>query len=292
MKIFIIYFIFIFKLSFAISAAKALKPTSCALPKNEKIIIGCTHECGRFNTWALEKFAKNLGYKIELINLFKNDKNLSFKSVDGIIIPGGADIDPKYYIDKVKPEFKKYLSSILDYTNYTEIGKHRDEFEFSLLENYFKDNESKNRPILGICRGMQALSVSQGIPLYGDIRKELSIKNRRYTIDLVTVTKENSLLSKVMKEKEFRAVELHHQGINLEYFTKNRDDWPHIDITSLSNDERIVESIEFKNRPILGVQFHPEYTFGQVRENIFTWILTKSCLHKLMTLKNNNKDVL
>ena len=182
----------------------------------------------------------------------------------------------------VTPEFRAYLESIKHYTKYTKTGKHRDRFEFGLLEKYFANPKARYQPILGICRGMQVLTASQGIPLYGDIKKELGIENRRYTLDKITITNSESLMAELIRKKRFRAVELHHQGLNIAYFNKHRSSWPHLEVTSLSNSNKIAESLEFYNRPILGVQFHPEYTFGRTRRSIFKWILKRSCFNKVM----------
>ena len=251
----------------------------CKLPKDETLVIGCTNYCGRFNRWAVRWYAKRLGYKVKIVNLRSKNQTMDYTQVDGILIPGGSDIDPKWYIDKVTPEMKEYLEGIKHLTNYSNIGKVRDEFEFGLLEDYFANPESKYQPVLGICRGMQVLTVSQGIPLYVDIKHELGIKNRRYTLDKVKVINEESLLKEVVGRSSFRAVELHHQGLNIDYFNKHKSNWPNLEVTSLSNGNKIAESLEFYDRPILGVQFHPEYTFGKVRRGIFKWLLKRACFN-------------
>lgn len=258
----------------------------CKLPKSETLKIGCTNYCGRFNTWGLKKYARRMGYKLKLVNLRTNKQSIDYTQVDGVIIPGGSDIDPKWYKDAVTLEMKKHIESIEQYANYTRIGRIRDEFEFNFLKDYFADQQSKTQPILGICRGMQVLTVSQGIPLYVDIKKELGISNRIWKIDKIYHTKKSSLLKELIPKKRFRAVELHHQGLNIAYFNKHKEKWPYLDITSVSNKGLIAESLEFKDRPILGVQFHPEYTFGKVRKGIFKWLLNRACINHQI---NNRK---
>ncbi len=257
----------------------------CKLPPGETLTIGCTNYCGRFNRWGLRWYAKKLGYKLNIVNLRSKRQTIDYTQVDGVLIPGGSDIDPKWYISKVTPEFGEYLEGIKHLTKFTKIGKIRDEFEFDLVQKYFSNPKQRYQPILGICRGMQVLTVSQGIPLYVDIKTELGIKNRKYTIDQITITKPESLLAELVGRTKFRGVELHHQGLNIDYFQKNRSNWPHLEVSALSNGNKIAESLEFYNRPVLGVQFHPEYMFGSARRGIYKWLLKRACFNKVMGKK-------
>lgn len=262
----------------------------CEMPRGEKLVIGCTNYCGKFNRWAIRWYAKQLGYKVKVVNLRSNKQSIDFTQVDGILIPGGSDIDPKWYKDRVSPEMKEHIEKYEHLTKLTNIGEKRDQFEFELVNKYFLNPNSKYQPILGICRGMQVLTASQGIPLYQDIKAELGIKNRIYTLDKVTVQNPESLISEVVGRAKFRAVELHHQGLNISYFNKHKEKWPYLEVTSLSNNGLIAESLEFYNRPVLGVQFHPEYTFGSVRRGIFKWLLKRSCFnHQYKTNKGLSK---
>ena len=122
------------------------------------------------------------------------------------------------------------------------------------------------------------LTATQGIPLYIDIKEELGFKNRRYTLDKVKIIKKDSLIRSLQKRKSFRAVENHHQGLRVDYYQKNINKWPHLEVTAYSNRGRIAEVLEFLNRPVLGVQFHPEYTFGKTRRTTFSWLLNRACL--------------
>lgn len=282
MKLFLLLALFISIEGFAKVSVQQTSQIKCNLPEKQKLVIGCSNYCGRFNRWAIKWYARKLGYKVKIINLRAKNQTIDHSQVDGILLTGGSDIDPKWYIPMVTPEFRKYLESIKHYTKYTKIGKVRDEFEFGLLSEYFANPRSQYQPLLGICRGMQVLTASQGIPLYGDIKKELGIKNRRYTLDKVTITNEESLIAELMGRKSFRAVELHHQGLNVAYFNKHREKWPHLEVTALSNGGHIAEVLEFYKRPILGVQFHPEYTFGKPRRTIFSWLLKRACFNKVM----------
>lgn len=288
MKLLLIFLMATFMLSsFAKVTVNQTKNIKCKLPADEYLTIGCTNYCGRFNRWGLKWYARKLGYKLKIVNLRSKRQTMDYTQVDGVLIPGGSDIDPERYIPAVTPDFAKYLESIKHYTKYSNIGRVRDEFEFDLLSKYFSNPNQKYQPILGICRGMQVLTASQGIPLYGDIKKELGIKNRKWTLDRITVQNPESLIQELVGRRKFRGVELHHQGLNVAYFNKHRSNWPHLEVTALSNGNKIAEALEFYNRPILGVQFHPEYTFGSARRGIFKWLLKRSCFNKVMSKKIN-----
>lgn len=278
---------FLFKVQLEANASTKFAAQSCQLEPNEKIIVGCTQECGRFNSWALKRFARKLGYKIELKNLYSKNQTPDLTQVDAIVIPGGADINPDYYINAVEPELQERLRSLDDLVVYTDEGKRRDPFEYNLLQNYFASQDANimYTPILGICRGMQMLTVSQGIPLYIDIKAELGIRNRRYTLDRIHVTNKDSLIYNIRKKTKFRAVELHHQGLRVDYFQKHRQRWPHLDVTAYSHKGRIAEVLEFHNRPVFGTQYHPEFTFGKTRRSHFSWLLKRACMKKKLVQK-------
>jgi putative glutamine amidotransferase len=269
---------FIFKIQFDIARASE-KDILCNMPNNQTLKIGCTYDnCGKFVRWGIKKASKLLNYNIEFIPM---DGNISIDptTLDGILIPGGADINPKYYTKNLPQALRDHIQSLDHLVVYTNEGTKRDPFEYNLLNEYFKNPNLHSQPILGICRGMQMLGVSQGIPMYVDIKEELKIPNRRYKIDRIHVTEPESSISSIMKKKSFLGVELHHQALRIPYFNENRDQFKNVNITGVSNNGKIAEVIEFSDRPVIGVQFHPEYTFGKVRRKIFKWFLNKACLN-------------
>lgn len=252
---------------------------------SDVLTIGCSTKCDIFYKFAIKTTARAHKQKVRIIDLSKQEK-INWKELDGIMMPGGADIDPKYYLHAVEPELVEYTKKLDYLVNYSAEGRRRDPIEYGILKEYFQREDAKNIPILGICRGMQMLAVSQGIPLYVDIKKELGIRNRRYVFDWITLEGRPESVMNDLFDHSFRAFKQHHQGIRVAYYQKNIERWPHLYVSSYSHGGKIAESLEFKNRPILGVQFHSEKDFGYERHTIFGWFLDQAEARKQAKLLN------
>lgn len=269
---------------FIIGILLSLSPfgLSCELPKGEELNIGCSTDCDFFYRSRLTMTAWLLGHSVKISNL-QDSLNLedSLSQVDGILLPGGADIDPKYYLGSVTPDLKEYVEKNLHLVKYSEEGKRRDPFEYSLVKLYSNDEKFSQVPMLGICRGLQMMSVAQGIPLYLDIKTELGIKNRMYRFDKVHLTKENeSVVGSIFPKDKISGFKLHHQGIRVPYYIKHQKDFPKTRVTAYSNNRTIAEAIEYTHRPAIGVQYHPERSFPSASYPVFKWFLSKACQYK------------
>src|SRR5690606_27632916 len=106
---------------------------SCSLPKSEVLNIGCTYGCDFFYRFRLSMTAMRMGYKVRIKTL--SDIN-ELKNIDGVLLPGGADIDPKFYLDQVSSELQDYTRENLHLVKFTEEGKERDSFEYALVQTY------------------------------------------------------------------------------------------------------------------------------------------------------------
>lgn len=253
---------------------------ACELPKGEVIKIGCTYNCDVFYRFRVTMTAWMMGYKTSFTELHrKSDMKKAMSEVDAILVPGGADIDPRFYMDKVTPELKSYTEKNLHLVNFSEEGKRRDAFEYELVKTYSEDETFKNLPMLGVCRGLQMMSVAEGIPLYLDIKTELGIKNRIKKFDRISLSKD-SLIQSIYNPTTFKAFKLHHQGIRVPYFEEYASHFPRTKVTAYSNDRKIAEAIEYTHRPALGVQYHPEKSFTGASVPVFKWFLTKACEYK------------
>ncbi|MFL5785906.1 MAG: gamma-glutamyl-gamma-aminobutyrate hydrolase family protein [Bacteriovoracaceae bacterium] len=267
-----IIFILIFAVSFPAWA--------CKLPPKTRLVVACTYKCPLAYSVRLKLSARALGYDIDVVELGKlGPLKEAIKKVDAVLIPGGADINPDYYSDKVTPELHSYLQKNRSLAHLNEESAVRDPYELEFIKNYLEDQTNSSLPLLGICRGMQIMSVAQGIPLYLDIKTELGFSNRRYVFDLVHLEK-NTRLDSIYVNDSFRGFKMHHQGLRVPYYKEHASDYPDVKVTAFSHEGQIAEGIEYQSRPAIGIQYHPEKSFTGTAAPIFRWLLTRSCEHK------------
>ena len=267
-----IIFILIFLLSFPAWA--------CKLPPKTKLVIGCTHKCALPYKLRLKLSAAFLGYPVEVVNLRElGTLSEALAKVDAVLIPGGADIDPSYYSDKVTPEMREYLELNRGLADVNEESKYRDPYEYAFVREYLSNDSYSKLPLLGICRGMQMMTVGQGVPLYLDIRTELGIQNRRYLFDRVHLEK-NTALDEIYLNDSLKGFKMHHQGLRVPYFKEHEASYPDLKVTAFSHDGKIAEGIDYQSRPAIGVQYHPEKSLTNTAAPIFRWLLTRSCENK------------
>jgi putative glutamine amidotransferase len=160
-------------------------------------------------------------------------------SIDGLLIPGGDDIDPSLYNEQKVAEcgeFDRYL----------------DNFHIALI----REAEVQGKSLLGICRGAQIINVALGGSLYQDIKyfkKEIDhsdLKNYEYTTHNIKIS-DNTLLKKILKVDGTKVNSLHHQIIK-----KVADSLK----ANAYCEDGVIEGIESTNNNqfIIGVQWHPE----------------------------------
>ncbi len=176
----------------------------------------------------------------ELVTLSAEKKNESeLATCDGIVFTGGGDVNPKLYGEAP--------------TEYVQgIDEQRDLFECMLLEKSLL----RQLPVLGICRGLQAINVFFGGSLYQDVEQQgfkkhsgASGKDLRHGIDVVPHT----TLAHIVGVTHGNVNSCHHQAINnvAEVLT-----------VSGYSEDGLVESLEWKEKTskqfLLLAQWHPE----------------------------------
>jgi putative glutamine amidotransferase len=160
---------------------------------------------------------------------------------DGVLLAGGADVDPELY-----GEHKKYDS--------VKVSRERDDFEFKLLD----EARESRLPVFGICRGIQLINVKFGGALYQDLsieKPEIKFEHRQKEgreelTHSVTVTDDESHLGEMVKG-HLCVNSFHHQAIK----RVGRG----LKVTAYSEDE-LVEAVEAADdsQYLVAVQWHPE----------------------------------
>lgn len=180
----------------------------------------------------LNKYFKDIFEELDVL-LFPVVSTTQLKAVldicDGLVVTGRKiDVNPKYYGEEAIEK--------------TDLGDYNleDELDLSLIRLFHKEN----KPILGICAGIQSINVCFGGSLYQDIQNHSSKEElKMHSINI----EKNSFLEKCYKTNKLKVNSFHHQAIN-----KVAQDFKVI----ATSEDGIIEAIEYNN--ILGVQWHPE----------------------------------
>ena len=154
---------------------------------------------------------------------------------DGLLLPGGGDMDPKFYGQERIPACG-------------EPNLLRDAAEPLLLSAFL----AADKPVLGICRGIQVMNAVLGGDLYQDIKPFEHLPHNGHWAKVHTVTvRRGTLLSRILGQDTVLVNSQHHQAVDRVA--------PGFTLAALSEDG-IVEAIEKPDaRFCLGVQWHPEW---------------------------------
>ena len=156
--------------------------------------------------------------------------------LDGLVLGGGADLGPELYGAEPGPR--------------TVVRPERDAAEMLLVRAAL----ARDLPILGVCRGMQLLTVAAGGTLHQHLPDVLSHERHRPAPGVYGMHEarfaEGSRIAGLMGE-DTRVHCFHHQGV---------DDPGSLTITGRAGDGT-PEAVEDPSRRfVLGVQWHPEVT--------------------------------
>lgn len=178
------------------------------------------------------------GVKMHLLKFEDTVDDIKHK-IHGWIIPGGRDIDPKFYgqentaskVEAVDAEKRWFFC------------------------RKFLDNAAPKMPILGICYGMQVLNCLLG----GDMIQDLPNGNKNHYRKRLMIVEPDSNLAKAIKGQPLVGNCYHHQGLGkipdcLRVVAKDeKDGYPH--------------ALEYKgdDRCIMATLWHPESTFKDTR---------------------------
>jgi putative glutamine amidotransferase len=160
--------------------------------------------------------------------------------VDGLLLIGGADIDPATYGREREPGTESTYPD-------------RDAFELAVLDAAL----ARNLPVLAICRGMQILNVAFGGTLRQDLADEQGENIHRRKLGRFDGTEnhialeEGSLAARAADESLHVACCHHHQAIDVL--------GDGLVVSGRATEDGLPEAIEAADgRWVLGVQWHPE----------------------------------
>ena len=161
------------------------------------------------------------------------------ETIDGLLLPGGGDINPALFFEERDPAVES-------------VSRSRDALEIWLCQEALE----ANIPIFGICRGIQVMSVATRGSLYQDIPSQftdhLTHKIRESTDDSWHDIKiqANSRLDEIINECETKVNSRHHQSV--------KDVGNRFVVTARSEDGVIEAMEDPSKRFVIGVQYHPE----------------------------------
>ncbi len=181
--------------------------------------------------------------------------------VDGILLTGGADINPLFLHEEPIKELHG-------------INPHRDRQELLLT----RLAANRQLPLLGICRGMQVMNAALGGVLYQDIHVQMEGVRIKHSQDLErsfashTVKIEpDTLLEKILQADSVAVNSFHHQAV--------KEPAPGFKVSARAADGVIeaIESCAYKS--MLGVQWHPECFILRGEEcmmPLFDWLVREA----------------
>lgn len=163
--------------------------------------------------------------------------------LDGLVITGGADVDPAAYGHDPHPATDPPAGD-------------RDAWEFALLSAALRCG----MPVLGICRGAQVLNVALGGTLHQHLPDVVGHTLHRQGDGVFATSQVRTLagtrLAGLIGPKT-RVQCYHHQAI---------DRLGAGLVVAAVDDEDVVEAVELPGEPfVLAVQWHPEQTLEDVR---------------------------
>ena len=162
---------------------------------------------------------------------FVTDKECDIDEYDGLLLPGGGDVDPALYGQVINGTYEDGIDRALD--------------ELQLF--FLKKFAEAGKPIIGICRGQQLINVCFGGTLIQHLPTAEHHSGEEDLVHQVETVGDSYL--KELYGSEFAVNSSHHQAVDrlAEGFR-----------ITLVSDDGVTEAIEHTALPIIAVQFHPE----------------------------------
>jgi len=176
--------------------------------------------------------------------------------LDGVLLTGGADVDPVHYGAAPDPATGP-------------VEDTRDAAELALIELAV----AEELPVLGICRGLQLLNVWAGGTLHQD-----EPDHARYDLAV------DDAFDEAVVEPGSRLAELHGGRIHvnsLHHQTVERvaAGW----VVTARSADGTVEALEWPGHDLIAVQWHPELLVGASSDPLFAWLVERARARALAT---------
>ena len=233
-------------------------------------------------------------------------KPKSIERLQGLIIGGGADVDPETYEKEnvlqtylnqtLKNKRRPFLVRIRRFFTFLVypliffirvwfskkghgLDRDRDILEFTMLDQAIK----REIPVLGICRGSQLINIYFKGTLYRDINTLYDEEPNRASVFPVkrVAIKADSKLAQILQTTKLRVNALHNQAV--------QKPGQGIDIVA-KEPNQIVQAIEsVTEKFVIGVQWHPEYLIQKrIHRRIFKALVKAAREHAIEQLKPVN----
>jgi len=176
--------------------------------------------------------------------------------IDGVVLTGGADINPSYYGEEIN--FPISLSP-----------DQRTDFDL----NFFKEAMNAGKAILAICHGLQLMNVALKGTLFQDLASQVPGSLVHWEKEInnparhVVQVEAGSRLAEILNGKlEFEVSSTHHQAI--------KQLGEGLKVVARSPDG-VIEGVEWPGHPqVIGVQWHPEKDLeSEVTKKLFAALI-------------------
>ena len=167
------------------------------------------------------------------------ERSAAFTQMDGLLLPGGADLDPALY---GQPREER-----------TQVELGRDELE----QGAWQAARGRDLPVLGVCRGMQAINVFSGGSLLQHVDGHDSPlapapDAHPHPMRLVKASRLAAILD--APDGRIEVNSYHHQALRPDQLGSG------LAVSATTEDGQLVEALEASDQDawIIGVQNHPE----------------------------------
>ncbi|MGE4618236.1 MAG: gamma-glutamyl-gamma-aminobutyrate hydrolase family protein [Planctomycetota bacterium] len=176
--------------------------------------------------------------------------------LDGLILAGGGDVDPSFYLDNYHPSMASAPPE--------RVSAERDRTELQVIQRAM----ARKIPILAICRGCQLLNVHLGGTLHLHVPDKFGdqiahgVPAQKFSKHSVELSR-GSLLEKKFKATTMEVFSSHHQSVD-------RVAAP-LTVVGKAPDG-CIEALDMEEYPwLVAVQWHPEQSAGDdpIQQNIF-----------------------